>query len=138
MKTSIKLLASALLLTLTVSVSSHAMAGDDKIQAKAFKAVVFPSANASKLWLCLEKYQSEPRITLALINTSSGEVLFQETVSGRNSKQKAYRQQFDISQLADGVYTFRVLAGTQVEEHKVTLSTPVPETTQPTRLIAIK
>ena len=137
MKTSIKLLASALLLTLTVSVSSPGMTGDDKKQAKVFTAVVFPAADASKLWLCLEKYQSEPRITLALVN-ATGEVLYQETVSGRNSKQKAYRQQFDISELADGMYTFRILAGTQVEEHKVTLSTPVPETTQPTRLIAIK
>ena len=137
MKTSIKLLTSALLLTLTVSVSSPSVAGDDKIQAKVFTAVVFPAADASKLWLCLEKYQSEPKITLTLVNTT-GEVLFQETVSGRNSKQKAYRQQFDMSQLADGNYTFRVLAGTQVDEHKITLSTPVPETTQPTRLIAVK
>lgn len=137
MRTSIKLLASALLLTLTVSVSSPGMAGDDKIQAKVFTAVVFPAANTSKLWMCLEKYQSAPKITLSLVD-AKGEVLFQETVSGRNTKKKAYRQQFDMSQLADGLYTFRVVAGTQVEEHKVTLSTPVPETTQPTRLIAIK
>ncbi len=137
MKTSFKLLASALLLTLTVSVSSPASATDDKIKEKAFAAVVFPAADASKLWLCLEKYQSEPKITLALVDIN-GDVLFQETVSGKNTKPRAYRQQFDMSNLGDGTYKFCITAGSQREELIFKLSTPAPKTTQPTRMIAIK
>jgi hypothetical protein len=142
MKTPLKLLASALLLSLTVSVSSPVQAGDDKTgddktQAKAFAAAMFPATAASKVWLCMDKYQKEKKVTLELLN-EQGQVLFEEIVCGRNSKQKGYRQQFDMSQLADGNYTFRIAAGTQKEEFAFKLSTPTMQTIQPTRLIAIK
>ncbi len=137
MKTSIKLLASTLLLALTASVSSPVLADDHKSQDKVFAAAMFPAAKNSKLWLCLEKYKSESRIDLMLVN-ERGEILFQETVCGKNSKQNAYRQQFDMSALSDGTYTFRIMAGTQKEERSFKLTTPSVEEIQPTRLIAIK
>jgi hypothetical protein len=137
MKTSSKLLASALLLALTVSISSPVLADDHHSQNKVFAAAMFPAANNSKLWLCLEKYKSESKINLTLVN-ERGDVLFQETVCGKNSKQNAYRQQFDMSELGDGTYTFRITAGSQKEERSFKLTTPTMEAIQPTRLIAIK
>ncbi|MFD2937135.1 flagellar hook assembly protein FlgD [Spirosoma flavum] len=138
MKTSFKLLACALFVSLTVAVSSPGLAGDDKKQAKAaFTVAMFPAADASKLWLCLEKYQAENKVNLTMIN-ENGQILFEETLCGKNSKQSAVRQQFDMSQLSDGKYTFRISAGSQKEEISFKLSTPTLEATQPTRLIAIK
>ncbi|AKD56865.1 hypothetical protein [Spirosoma radiotolerans] len=137
MKTSIKLLASALFVALTVSVSSPVLADDHKSQNKVFSAAMFPAANANKLWLCLEKYKAENKINLTLIS-EKGETLFQEVLCGKNSKLNAYRQQFDMGALTDGNYTFRITAGTQKEEFSFKLITPAVEAIQPTRLIAIK
>ncbi|ADB39641.1 hypothetical protein [Spirosoma linguale] len=137
MKTSIKLLASALLVSFMTSVSSPVRADDHKSQNKVFAAVMFPAAKNTKLWLCLEKYKSENKIDLTLVN-QRGDILFHETVSGKNSKQMAYRQQFDMSELSDGTYTFRISAGSQTEERSFKLTTPAVEEVQPSRLIAIK
>lgn len=136
MKTSFKLLASAFVVSCMVSVSSPVRADDHKSQNKVFAAVMFPAAKNSKLWLCLEKYKSENKIELALVN-ERGDILFQEVVSGKNSKRNAYRQQFDLSELSDGTYTFRISAGSQKEERTFKLTTPAVEAIQPTRLIAI-
>ncbi|GAB3801264.1 hypothetical protein GCM10028819_28140 [Spirosoma humi] len=136
MKTSIKLLAGALLVAVMASVSSPVLADDHKSQNKVFSAAMFPAANTNKLWLCLEKYQSENKIELMLIS-EKGEVLFQEVLCGKNSKKNAYRQQFDMSELKDGNYTFRVTAGTQTEQFAFKLTTPTVEAIQPTRLVAI-
>ena len=139
MKTSIKTLAGAFLLALTVSTLSPASASDDKHNKsnQAFAAAMFPAANASKLWLCLEKYQTENRVQLTLVN-EKGDVLYDEIVSGKNSKRKTFRQQFDMNQLGDGNYTFRISAGSQTEEVTFKLATPNLEDTTPTRLVAIK
>ena len=135
MKTSIKLLASAFVFALTISASAPVFATDGTPQQKAFAAVVFPAANTSKIWVCLEKYQSENKITLQLLN-QRGDVLFDEVLCGKNSKDRAVRQQFDMNALGDGNYTFRILAGDQKEEISIKLATPSVEA--PTRLIAIK
>jgi hypothetical protein len=136
MKTSFKLFASALFFVLTVAVSSPVSAEDPHGQNKVFAAVMFPAAKQSKLWLCLEKYKSESKIDLTLVN-ERGDILFHEVVSGKNSRQTAYRQQFDMSELNDGTYTFRISAGSQKEERSFKLSTPAVEEVQPSRLIAI-
>ncbi|GAB2514794.1 hypothetical protein [Spirosoma aerophilum] len=137
MKTSFKLLASALVLSLTIAVSSPVLAEDPHGQNKVFAAVMFPAAKTSTLWLCLEKYKSESKIDLSLVN-ERGELLFHETVCGKKSKQNAYRQKFDMSELGDGTYTFRIWAGDQKEERTFKITTPSVAETQPTRLIAIK
>ncbi|QMW00506.1 hypothetical protein [Spirosoma foliorum] len=135
MKTTIKLLASAFAVALTISTSTVSFATDGSPKQKAFAAVVFPSANASKIWVCLEKYQSENKITLQLVN-QKGDVLFDEVICNKNSKDRAVRQQFDVNELGDGNYTFRITAGDQKEEISVKLATPSVEA--PTRMIAIK
>lgn len=132
MKTSIKLLASAFLVTLTLSSSALA---DDNGQKKAFTAAVYPAADASKIWVCLEKYKTESEVNLELID-AEGKVLCHETVSYKNSKPNAYRQRFDISELSDGNYMFRISAGSQKEEISFKLATPA--TVTPNRFIAIK
>jgi len=134
MKTPFKLIASALLLSLTVSVSSPAVAVDDHKTKKAFAVAMFPATDASKIWLSLEKYKTEEKVTLALID-QTGQVLFQETVLGRGSKRNACRQQFDMSALGDGKYTFRIAAGSQKEEITFKLATPSVEV--PARLISM-
>ncbi|GAB3694094.1 hypothetical protein GCM10027592_14660 [Spirosoma flavus] len=137
MKTTFKMLASAFLLALTVSVSSLALADDGQSQKKVFAAAMFPAADMTKMWLYLEKFKNENKINLELIG-QRGEVLFQETVLGKNSKRSSCRQQFDMSQLTDGNYTFRLTAGTQVEEYTLKLSTPKEVKPTPIRHIAIK
>ena len=133
MKTLIKSLASALLLT--VALSSSVLATDDHGQKKVFGVAVFPTVDASKLWVVLEKYQSENTISLALLD-QRGDVLHQEIVLGKRSKRNACRQQFDISQLPDGHYRFQITAGTQKEEIPFQLGTPAKQ--EPARLITIR
>ncbi|GAB2578956.1 hypothetical protein [Spirosoma areae] len=136
MKTSIKLLAGALL-ALSVTVSSPALADDDHSQTKVFAFTMFPALDPTKLWLCLEKYQPDEKIRLELVN-EKGDCLFTETLPKKASKRNAYRQQFDMSQLGDGIYTFRVYAGSQKEERTFKLATPIVESPTPARVIAIK
>jgi hypothetical protein len=137
MKTSFKLIASALLLSLTVSALSPVLAVDDHTTKKAFAVAMFPAVDASKIWLCLEKYKPDEKVTLELVN-EQGQVLFQEVVMGRGNKKKnACRQQFDMSQLSDGKYLFRIVAGSQKEEIAFKLATPTVAPALPTRLITM-
>ncbi len=133
MKTSIKSLASALFLTLALS--SSVLATDDHGQKKVFGVAVFPTVDASKLWVVMEKYQAESTVNLVLFD-QYGDVLHQEILLGKRSKRNACRQQFDISQLPDGNYRFQITAGAQKEEISFQLGTPAKQ--EPTRLIAIK
>lgn len=133
MKTFIKSLASALFLT--VALSSSVLATDDNGQKKVFGVAVFPTVDASKLWVVMEKYQAETTVSLTLYDQYGG-VLHQEILLGKRSKKNACRQQFDISQLPDGKYRFQVTAGNQKEEIPFQLGTPTKQ--EPTRLIAIK
>ena len=133
MKTSIKLLTSTFLVMLTLS--SSALADDDHSQKKVFKAAVYPATDAAKLWLCLEKYQTENEVNLELVDVE-GKVIFHEIVSYKKSRQQTYRQRFDISGLGDGNYMFRITAGSQKEEFPFKLATPA--TVAPNRFVAIK
>ena len=133
MKTSIKSLASALLLGLMFYSSSFAI--DDHSQKKKFSVAVFPAADASKLWLCLEKHQADQAVSLQLVN-QQGDVLYQEVLLSKRSKKQSCHQKFDTSQLPDGNYTFRIVSGMYSEIVSFKLETPVIET--PSRFIAIK
>ena len=133
MKTSFKLLASALFLT--VALSSFAPATDDHGHKKVFGVAVYPTTDALKLWVVLEKYQAENTVTLMLLD-QRGDVLHQEILLGKRSRQNACRQQFDISQLPDGNYRFQITAGNQKEDIPFQLGTPAKQ--EPTRFIAIK
>lgn len=136
MNTSIKLLASAFV-AFAVTFSSPAYSIDDHSAKKAFTSTIYPNADASKIWMVLAKYQSAEKVTLELIS-AKGKVLFREIALGKNAKNMSYRQAFDISELTDGQYTFRITAGDQQEEHSFNLATPSVEITNPSRLVAIK
>ena len=136
MKTSFKSIATALFLTLSVLFSLPGMSQGDSSTDKAFAVVMYPATAESKLWLSLEQYKPNEKVKLELVN-QKGQVLFQETVALRSKKRNAYHQQFDMSQLGDGKYTFRVSSESQQEEHTFKLSTPNLEQTLPTRLVAI-
>ncbi|WP_420146678.1 hypothetical protein [Spirosoma sp.] len=135
MKTTLKSITTALFLTLGTFVALPAMSQDDTKE-KAFAAAMYPAAADSKLWLCLEQYKPEEKVKLELVN-QKGQVLFNETVVGKAKKRNAYRQSFDMSQLGDGKYTFRLTAGDQKEEITFKLSTPSLEQALPARLVAI-
>ena len=136
MKTSIKLIVSALLLTLSTSAAVSVLAKDGQPDAKVFAVTMFPAADASKLWLCLAKYQTDKRINVELID-ARGQVLFQEQLPAKGSRKNTYRQQFDLSQIGDGTYTFRISSPTtQTEEITFKLTTP-GVTEVPARLISL-
>lgn len=136
MKTPIKLTVSALLLTLSVLASLPGMSQNEYYTEKTFAAAMYPARADSKLWLSLEQFKPEERVCIELVD-QKGQVLFDEKLSGKPRKRNAYRQQFDMSQLSDGKYTFRISAGGQKEEFAFKLSTPTLQQTLPVRLIAI-
>lgn len=138
MKTLVKLTASALLLALSVSVSLADDGPNTKPLKKAFNAVMYPAAGASKVWMMLEKTHPEFKVNVALVD-KQGNILFQETLPGKGSKRNnGYSQLFDLSEVKDGDYTFRVsTTGFQTEEFKFRLTTPTV-TEQPTRVLSLK
>lgn len=138
MKTSLKLIASALLLAATVAVASPGVDPNGQPQKKAFSAVMYPAAGSSKVWLALEKTLPEFKVNVELLD-QKGNVLFRETLPARGSKRNnAFSQSFDLSAVKDGNYTFRIYtAGFQNEEFTFNLSTPTV-TEKPARLISIK
>ena len=136
MKTTIKSIATALFLTLGLFSALPGISQDVNNE-KTFAAVMYPATADSKLWLCFEQFKPGETVKLELVN-QKGQVLFHETLVARPKKRNAYRQSFDMSQLGDGKYTFRVLATDQKEEFTFKLSTPTLEQTLPSRLVAIK
>lgn len=136
MKTPIKLTVSALFLTLSLLSSLPGQSQNEYYTEKPFAAVMYPAQADSKLWLCLEHYKPGEKVCIELIN-QKGQVLFDETISGKPKKRNAYRQSFDMNQLGDGTYTFLISAGGHKEEFTFKLSTPALQQTIPARLIAV-
>lgn len=137
MRTPIQLTISALFLTLSLLISLPGISQDEYYTEKTFSATMYPAKAESKLWLCLEQYKPEEKITLQLVD-QKGKVLFNETLWGQRERRTTYRQKFDMSQLGDGKYTFRLSTDTHRQEFAFDLSTPALQQTQPTRLIAIR
>ncbi|RIV22572.1 hypothetical protein DYU11_16300 [Fibrisoma montanum] len=135
MKTFAKSTIGALLVAMSVSVSSFAV-DDDLTQKKSFGVAMFPAADPSKLWMCLEKYKPGSKIELQLTN-EKGEVMFREVLPAKGGKKNGFRQQFDLSQIGDGRYTFRISDGIQTEERTFKLSTPTIRETLPSRQITM-
>lgn len=135
MNTFAKSIAGALL-AVCFSTASFAMLQDDHSQQKSFAVAMFPAADESKLWMCLEKYKPESKIQVELLNRK-GDVVFRESLPANSGKRKAFRQQFDLSQIGDGTYTFRISDGVQTEERTFKLSTPSLSEQLPNRLISM-
>ncbi len=136
MKTSIKLAFSLLLLALSVSAPLSGLAQSDQPEQKAFATAIYPSADVSKVWLLLERYKADEKINVELVN-ERGQVLFRETLPMKSGKRNAYRQPFDLTQISDGKYSFRISAGAQTEEIAFKLSTPNVVEQLPSRLVSM-
>lgn len=138
MKTSLKLIASALLLAATMSVSSAGIDPNTQPTKKAFNVVMYPASSSSKIWMALEKTRPEFKVNVELLD-QQGKVLFRETLPGRGGKRNnGFSQAFDLSAVQDGNYTFRIsTTGFQTEEFTFNLSTP-KVTEQPARLVSMK
>lgn len=138
MKTYFKLIVSLLALTLTDSVSLADDGKNSQPLQKAFNAVLYPAAGASKVWMMLEKTRPEFKVNVSLLD-QKGHVLFHETLPGKGSKRNnGFSQLFDLSNVQDGYYTFQVsTTGFQTEEFRFQVSTP-KVTQQPLRVISMK
>ncbi|MFD2569864.1 hypothetical protein ACFSUS_04415 [Spirosoma soli] len=136
MKTFLKSTLSTLLLAAIVSVSLPGLAQDDLSSTKSFAAAMFPAADASKLWLHLEKYKPEDKISVELYN-ERGKILYHGVLPKKSNKRNSFRQQFDMSQISDGKYTFRVTGGSQTQEMTFKLTTPTLTEALPNRLISM-
>ncbi|MCK8491331.1 hypothetical protein M0L20_05670 [Spirosoma sp. RP8] len=136
MKTSFNLIASVFAFVLSVSAPSFGRNPGDQPEQKGFALAIFPANAESKVWLCLEKYKAANKINVELVN-EKGQVLYREYLPAKVGKKNCYRQQFDLSQVGDGKYTFRISDGNQVEERIFNLSTPSIEQQLSTRLVSM-
>lgn len=136
MKTSLKSIACAFVAVVSMSVSSFGNAPGDEPQKKEFAIAMFPASQESKVWLSLEKYNTKAKISIQLLD-EKGKVVFREEVSVKAGKSNGIRQQFDLSEIGDGQYTFRISDGNQVEERTFKLSSPTVSQQQPVRLISM-
>ena len=142
MKTNNPLTVSVLAILLSASISSfgHTLTDDPakKPEQKAsFAVAMFPANEQSKVWLCLEKYKSDDKIRIEL-RDAKGRMVFQEMLPAKGGRHNGFRQQFDLSDVEDGTYTFHISGGSQTEDITFKLSTPTLEQQLPTRLISLR
>lgn len=127
MKTSVQQIAKALLLGVCVSVSSLAVAqstaSEVYYEAKPkqnLAVVMYPASDPSKLWLVVEKNLPTSRIYVE-IKDNKDKVVYQDWM---HVKSTVFRQRLDLSQLTDGVYTFKISDGKNTQERSFKLATP--------------
>lgn len=138
MKTYFRLITSSIFVAFTVFTIASASPNDGTPSAqKSFAAVMYPAATASKVWLHLEKFKPTDKINVELYD-ERGKQLFRETLPQKAGKRNTYRQQFDLSEIADGKYTFRLSGGSQTEEVTFNLTTPSVVEQKATRFVSMK
>ncbi|WP_338873116.1 hypothetical protein WBJ53_29715 [Spirosoma sp. SC4-14] len=118
MKTIAQSLLAALLLS-TAALTTDATAKPvNPVTTSSYKAAVYPSLNASKLHVVVER---QPGQAMAVyLKDSHGNRLAQQLV---NKKLGTFRFQFDLSDMQDGNYTVEVVSGNDVALYPVTLTT---------------
>ncbi|KAA9353717.1 hypothetical protein [Larkinella humicola] len=79
---------------------------------KPFVAATYPSANPLKLWVTIQKNDPKSKIIVRL-RDQNNRVLFAQTMPRNLDK---YRQRFDMSEMADGAYTFQITNGDETIE----------------------
>ena len=119
-------------------VASPAMAQSNRpatayYEEKTFEIGVFPASGPSKMWVHIDKKGLNRPVRVELIN-QRGQVLSTEWYS---KKQPVVCTRFDLSDVGDGVYTFRITDGRQTQERIFKLSTPGFEEQLPKRLITM-
>lgn len=138
MKTILKSAMKALFVGASVLISSLSMgqqAGQTApyYEEKTFESVVFPSAVPAKMWVHIDKRLLNRRVSVEL-RDAKGRVVATEWYA---KDQPIVRTRFDLSQIGDGIYTFRISDGQQTQERTFKLATPGFEEQLPKRLITM-
>lgn len=97
------------------------------------EAVVYPAADPLKLWVAVEKEDLTANLRIELLD-SRNRPLHTEIVGRRMNK---VCQRFDLSQMPDGRYTFRITDGNTVQERAFKLSSPGLQEQLPSRLVTL-
>lgn len=122
MKTLIKTFAITVLSAMTF-ISNASDKNAEPAKAKTFEVGMFQTINSLKMNVMIEK--TTDKDLLVVLKDEKGEVLAREHVSKR---EKNYHGKYDMSQLADGKYTFEFTKGTEKIVKEVTLVTTKPTT----------
>lgn len=139
MKTLVPFSVALLLCTAALSTPSMAQAQRKPSNASYFEelprlhAAVFPAADPLKLWVVAEKEDPKGRITIELLDDKNRR-LHIDMVDRQMHK---VRQRFDLSNMPDGQYTFRISDGNNVQERTFKLSSPGLQEQLPKRLVTM-
>lgn len=110
----------ALALVPAVPYTSFAQEAPQTSPSSSLQAVVYPAANATKLWMVVDKPTQSSKVRVELVDKAN-KVLYTGLLPRRS---KAYKQQFNLSEMTDGNYTIRITDGDKVVEKTFRLSTP--------------
>lgn len=110
--------ASALLLgaLLFVGTTSFAQTTTDS---NPFLVATYPSANPLKIWVNIQNNEPKSKIVVRL-RDQENRIVFSESMPRYLAK---YRQRFDMSEMADGAYTFQITNGNKTIEKSFQLKT---------------
>ncbi|OIN57648.1 hypothetical protein [Arsenicibacter rosenii] len=141
MKTLRQSFGKALLVATCVAVSSWANAQAKASTETYYEAkpeqnlalAMYPASDPSKLWMVVEKGIPAKRLTMRIMD-SKQKVVYESDIY---SKKTTFRQRFDLSELADGLYTFQISDGKQIQERSFKLATPGITETLPQRNITM-
>ena len=129
------ILSTLLLLTsLSVSLPSFAQEAVDYYATPTFQIGMFPNITQTKVWLSFERYDAVAPLRITLRDNKNKE-MYDEYIPRKTDKG---RQCFDMSQLADGLYTFTVSDGKQTQERSFRISTPGIQEALPQRQITMR
>ena len=140
MKTSVQQIAKALLLGVCVSVSSLAVAQSSPSEVyyeakpkQNLTVAMYPASDPSKLWLVVEKNLPTSRLYMEIRNKEN-KLVYQDWFHVNTT---VFRQRLDLSQLTDGVYTFKISDGKNTQERNFKLATPGITEQLPKRYISM-
>ncbi|GAA4446421.1 hypothetical protein GCM10023189_01530 [Nibrella saemangeumensis] len=126
--------AAKILIGALVFVSSLAVGQGGDPDKKSFAVAMYPAADASKVWMSVEKNNTDRRLQVEMLDDKR-QIVYSGVVS---KKTKAFHQRFDLSQIKDGYYTFRISDGVESTERSFRLSTPGVQEALPQRMITMK
>ena len=110
--------ANALMLAALLFVGTTSFAQTDS-ESKPFLVATYPSANPLKLWVNIQKNDPKCKIVVRL-RDQNNRIVFSESMPRHLDK---YRQRFDMSEMADGAYTFEITNGSETIEKSFHLKT---------------
>ena len=125
-----KKLFKTLAVVLLASATTFAAVAGDKMAIKeidTFSIGMYKMKNTSQVRLMLDKLENS--VVSVKLTDEAGNVIHSEFVT---KKQTNYSKSFDMSKLADGIYTFTIENGAEKETREITVSTnqPIPVITR--------